>query len=251
MRGIGSQMRSQVSSKKRTTCLIAACVVATAQAALAQPSANSLAPGIQPYAPRAAANGGTVSGSPPVARPTATQAVDVPSSRSSRADAAAARILVHAAPDYDYTLGPGDKLRITVFGEDNLSGEFTIAGNGRLSFPLIGDIDAAGHTVDAVGQAITSKLRDGYIKDPRVSAEVLTFRPYYLLGEINKPGEYPYENGITVLNAVATAGGFTYRANKKFVFLKRASDAKEQRVRLTPELSLAPGDTIRVGERLF
>ena len=135
MRGIGSQMRSQGSSKGRTTCLIAACVLATAPVALAQPSANSLAPGIQPYAPRAAANGGTVSGSPPVARPTATQAVDVPSSGSSRADAAAARTLVHAAPDYDYTLGPGDKLRITVFGEDNLSGEFTIAGNGATVFP--------------------------------------------------------------------------------------------------------------------
>ena len=244
-------MRRQVSSRNRATCLIAAWMVVSAHAALAQSSANSLVPGIQPYAPRAAANGGTTSGSPPAPRPTATQAVDVPYSRSNGADVGGVRALVHAAPDHDYVLGPGDKLRITVFGEDNLSGEFSIAGNGRLSFPLIGDIDAAGQTVDTVGRAITSKLSDGYIKDPRVSAEVLTFRPYYLLGEINKPGEYPYENGISVLNAVATAGGFTYRANKKFVFLKRVSDPKEQKVRLTPELSLAPGDTVRIGERLF
>ena len=218
-------------------------------AALAQPSPNSLVPGIQPYAPREGADGTSAHGGPPVDQPTATRAVTVAPEGASVARSA--QVPVHVSPDADYVLGSGDKLRITVFGEDNLSGEFNIGGNGQLAFPLIGDVPAAGRSVDAVAQAITAALKQGYIKDPRVSAEVLTFRPFYVFGEVNKPGEYPYENGLTVLNAVATAGGFSYRANKKFVFMKRVRDAKELRVRLTPELTLLPGDTVRIGERLF
>ena len=243
-------MRRQVSSKSRTAGLIIASAVMVACGATAQPSPNTLAPGIQPYAPRAAANGTSETSAPPVTRQTANQPVEVPTSRESTTRTGG-RPLVHVGPNNDYVLGPGDKLRITVFGEESLSGEFNIAGNGRLSFPLIGDVAAAGSTVGAVGNAITGALKDGYIKDPRVSVEVLTFRPYYLFGEVNKPGEYPYENGLTIMNAVATAGGFTYRANKQFIFLKRVQDPKEQRVRLTAELALSPGDTIRVGERLF
>jgi polysaccharide export outer membrane protein len=138
-----------------------------------------------------------------------------------------------------------------VFGEENLSGEFTVAGNGHVSFPLIGDVQASGQTVRALQLQIVHGLKEGYLKDPRVSAEVLTFRPYYLYGEVTKPGEYPYSDGMTVLNAVATAGGFTYRANQKFVFVKRPGQIKEQRVRLTPELQLAPGETVRIVERFF
>ena len=230
--------------------LIGACVLWTsASCAAAQPSPNSLVPGIQPYAPREAADGTSAHGGPPVDRPTATHAVTV--APDSGPVARSALSPVHLSPNADYVLGPGDKLRITVFGEENLSGEFNIGGNGQLSFPLIGDVPAAGRSVAAVAQAITAALKEGYIRDPRVSAEVLTFRPFYVFGEVNKPGEYPYENSLTVLNAVATAGGFTYRANKKFVFLKRVRDVKEQRVRLSPELTLLPGDTVRIGERLF
>ncbi len=244
-------MRLPLSYAARMTRLVggSALWIGVACSAIAQPSPNSLVPGIQPYAPRAAPNGASAHGAPPVDEPTATRAVTVapettPTTRSVQGP-------TRLSPDADYVLGPGDKLRITVFGEDNLSGEFNIGGNGRLSFPLIGDVPASGHSVAAVAQAITAALKDGYIKDPRVSAEVLTFRPYYLFGEVNKPGEYPYENGLSVLNAVATAGGFTYRANKKFVFMKRVRDIKELRVRLTPELTLLPGDTVRIGERLF
>ena len=138
-----------------------------------------------------------------------------------------------------------------MFGEETLSGEFTVAGNGDVSFPLIGEIKAAGVTVEALRTELVTSLKSGYLKDPRVSAEVVTFRPYYIFGEVAKPGEYPYIDRITVTNAIATAGGFSYRANRKFVFIKRVNDTKEHRAALTDSLSLAPGDTVRVTERYF
>jgi polysaccharide export outer membrane protein len=152
---------------------------------------------------------------------------------------------------FDYRLGSGDKLRIIVFGEDSLSGEFLISGAGKISFPLIGDIDALGKTIPEIQAAIETKLADGYLKQPKVSAEVLNYRPFYILGEVVKPGEYPYTNGLTVLNAVATASGFTYRADKKKVFIKRAATDEEKALELTPATPVEPGDTIRIGERFF
>jgi polysaccharide export outer membrane protein len=112
-------------------------------------------------------------------------------------------------------------------------------------------VQAAGETVPQLRAEIASALADGYIKDPRVSAEVITFRPYYILGEVEKPGNYPYVNGITVMNAIATAGGFTYRANTHDVFIKKPNETVEHKVRLNDTLKLAPGDTIRISERYF
>ena len=152
---------------------------------------------------------------------------------------------------FDYHLGSGDKLRVIVFGEESLSGEFLISGAGKISFPLIGDIDALGKTIPEIQAAIEAKLADGYLKQPKVSAEVLNYRPFYILGEVMKPGEYPYTNGLTVLNAVATASGFTYRADKKKVFIKRAATDEEKAQELTPTTPVEPGDTIRIGERFF
>ena len=151
----------------------------------------------------------------------------------------------------DYRLGASDRLRIVVFGEDNLSGEFSVSGDGRISLPLIGDVPASGKTVREVQDEIIAALKNGYLKDPRVSAEVLSFRPFYIFGEVLKPGEYPYSDGITAMNAIASSGGFTYRANQKFVFIKRANETAEHRVPLKPELRVAPGDTLRVSERFF
>jgi protein involved in polysaccharide export with SLBB domain len=156
-----------------------------------------------------------------------------------------------AASPFEYRLGAGDKVRIIVFGEESLTGEFFVSGAGKISFPLIGEIDALGATVPELQAAIAAKLADGYLKQPRVSAEVLNYRPFYILGEVMKPGEYPYTNGLTVLNAVATAQGFTYRADTHRVFIKRASTAAEQQSPLTPATPVLPGDTIRIGERLF
>lgn len=151
----------------------------------------------------------------------------------------------------EYRLGVADKVRVNVFGEEALTGEFLVGGGGKVSLPLIGEVQAAGLTISQFQQEISNELRKGYIKEPRVSAEVLNYRPFYILGEVNKPGEYPYTNNLTVLNAVATAEGFTYRANKRVVFIKRAEDQAEQSYPLTPLTKVAPGDTIRIGERYF
>jgi protein involved in polysaccharide export with SLBB domain len=155
------------------------------------------------------------------------------------------------AQSMDYLLGPADKVRMTVYGEPSLSGEFFVSGSGLMSLPLIGDIKAGGMTVGQFQQAVQKALSDGYLKDPRVNAEVLTFRPFYILGEVEKPGTYPYTSGLTVLNAVATAGGFTYRADKRTVWIKHNGETSEVKGELTPSIVVAPGDTIRIGERFF
>ena len=110
---------------------------------------------------------------------------------------------------------------------------------------------AQGQTIPEFQRAIETELQKGYLKDPRVSVEVLNYRPFYILGEVENPGEYPYTNGLSVLNAVATAGGFTYRANNRRVFIKRADDDAEREYPLTPMTPVAPGDTIRIKERFF
>lgn len=158
---------------------------------------------------------------------------------------------VAVAATGDYQLGVADELRITVFNEPNLSGQFVINSNGMLSLPLIGEVRAAGTTVDGLRGDIARRLGDGYLIDPKVTLEVLTFRPFYILGEVNKPGKYAYSSGLTVLNAVATAEGFTYRANKRKVFIKRAGASEEVPVKLQPATPVQPGDTIRIGERYF
>lgn len=150
-----------------------------------------------------------------------------------------------------YALGSGDRVRVIVFGEEELTGEFQVDSSGTISFPLLGAIAAAGKTPRDIEQSITEGLRVRYIAQPRVSVEVLNFRPFYILGEVNAPGEYPYVDGLTVLNAVATAEGFTYRANQRFVMIRRSGSAVEERVRVDPATAVLPGDTVRVLERLF
>jgi protein involved in polysaccharide export with SLBB domain len=153
--------------------------------------------------------------------------------------------------DPDYQLGSGDKVRVTVFGEPTLSGEFYVTGSGLVSLPLLGEVKAAGLSVRQFQETVETALRNGYLKQPRVSAEVLNFRPFYILGEVSKPGTYPYTSGLTVQNAVATAGGYTYRADKNKVYIKRLGEEKETKMSLTPSTQVAPGDTVRIGERFF
>lgn len=151
-----------------------------------------------------------------------------------------------------YHLAPGDKLRITVFNEVALSGEYSLTPAGNVAFPLIGLIHAEGKSVEDLQDAITTKLAAGYVNDPRVSAEVIVFRPYYILGEVNHPGAFPFAVGLTLDQAVAAAGGFTYRANHHRAYLRRADDANEQVVDLRRgPVRIVPGDTIRIGERYF
>jgi protein involved in polysaccharide export with SLBB domain len=151
----------------------------------------------------------------------------------------------------EYQLGSGDQVRLIVFGEERLSGQFVVDGGGRVSLPLIGEVQAGGQTLREFEQSVVTLLRDGYLNDPRVSAEVLNYRPYYILGEVEIAGEYPYTDGLTVMNAVATAGGFTYRANTRTVHVKRAGEGDFVQMPLSAVTSVQPGDTIRIGERFF
>lgn len=151
----------------------------------------------------------------------------------------------------DYRLGVGDKIRLIVYKQDSLSGEFQVNAAGKLSLPLIGDVDAVGQTTTAVGKTVNDRLADGYLRDPRVSIEMLTFRPYFILGEVRTPGQYPYATGLTVMNAIASAQGFTPRADTKAVWIRRSGSDDEKLYKLTPDLKILPGDTVRLGERLF
>ena len=175
----------------------------------------------------------------------------LPASSETTASPNASATPAAAEADPSYQLGTGDKLRITVFGEDALTGEFSVGDRGTISFPLVGEVPAAKHSVAEFKSSLTAALKNGYLLDPRVAVEVLTYRPYYVLGEVGKPGEYPYTNGLTVLNAVAAASGFTYRANTKRVFIKHAGAAAEEKLPLTASQAVEPGDTIRIGERYF
>jgi protein involved in polysaccharide export with SLBB domain len=150
-----------------------------------------------------------------------------------------------------YRLGAGDKVRVTVYNEDTLSGEYEVDGSGNLSLQLIGAISAAGKSVPEVISAIQDKLKDGYMKNPSVAVEVLNYRPFYVLGEVKEPGKYPYVSGMTVLNAIALAGGHTYRGKKGRAFVIRADDPARKEVRLEDNALIMPGDIVRVPERVF
>ena len=150
-----------------------------------------------------------------------------------------------------YKLGPGDKLNIITFDEPQLTGPFFVGANGMVSLPWIGEVRAQGRTESELRADIEARLKDGYILNPQVSLQVMVFRPFYILGEVNKPGEYPYVSGLTVMAAVATAQGFTYRANKHSVWIKHPGRGGEVKMPLTPATEVRAGDTVRIAERYF
>ena len=151
-----------------------------------------------------------------------------------------------------YTLGANDKLRVNVFGEDDVSGEFEVDGQGFISFKLVGRVNVLGQTVQQTENLLVDKLREGgYLLNPRVSIEVLNFRPFFILGEVEKRGQYPYVNGMTVANAVAIAGGYTYRAAKGRVTVQRFNDPQKREQGADEDTIVLPGDIIRVPERFF
>jgi len=152
----------------------------------------------------------------------------------------------------DYRLGPNDRLRIIVFGQERLTSEYVLDGTGALAFPLIGQIPATGKTSKELERELTNKLDPDFVRNASVSVEILTRRPFFVVGEVQKAGSYPHYAGLNVLNAVATAGGFTYRARKDTFYLKRTDrDGKLYRVRATAETTVRPGDIIEVNERFF
>ena len=161
---------------------------------------------------------------------------------------------VRAAPvvnDGNYRLGAGDKMKITVYGELDLSGEFLVSANGHLQYPLLGEVQAAGQTAQELAKALTAELGAKYLRNPRVSIEVLNYRPFYIIGEVNKPGEYPYESGLSLHGAVALAGGYTYRAKESAVYIRRMGSETESSVPVTGQLKIYPGDVVRIPERFF
>jgi len=152
---------------------------------------------------------------------------------------------------YVYRLGPGDKLQITTYGEDRLTGTFTVNSEGVVVFPLIGDVPARGLTLGEFRKQIVDALAARFIRNPSVAIEILNYRTVFVLGEIARAGEFPYSDGLTVYQVVARAGGFTFRANKRRVFIRHEGESGETAVPLTPATPVRPGDTIRIGARYF
>lgn len=149
----------------------------------------------------------------------------------------------------DYVLGPGDRVRVVVFGQNDLSGEFEIDGTGNISLPLIQGVKAAGLTLRQLEQTITNKLKPDFLKNPRVSLEVLNYRPFYIIGQVKNPGSYPYVAGMTVVNAIALAGGYTYRASERKVLITRVKNGKQRPANRSTRV--LPGDVIEIPERFF
>ena len=158
-------------------------------------------------------------------------------------------LLAFAADEYQ--LGAGDKLKITIFDEPDLSGEFELDGAGGVALPLIGQMQAMDLSPRELEARIEARLLDGYLLRPRVSIEVLSYRPFYIMGEVNQPGSYPYRAGLNVLNAAALAGGFTYRADEGDIEISREASVGGGRFEAAPLTEIKPGDVIRVKERLF
>jgi polysaccharide export outer membrane protein len=150
-----------------------------------------------------------------------------------------------------YILGPTDRVRVKVYGEPDVAGEYEVDAGGYVSVPLAGRIKAAGLTTRQLERSITTALAKGIVRDPRVNVEIALYRPFYILGEVKKSGEYPYRVGMTVLDAIASAGGFTYRANENKVYLRRSGSTVEEIYPLDAPVLVFPGDNIRIPERYF
>jgi polysaccharide export outer membrane protein len=151
-----------------------------------------------------------------------------------------------------YRLGPGEKVRLTVFRHTDLSGEFDLDGEGFLAMPLVGEILGAGLTARELETEIETRLKaGGYLVNPQVSVEVLNYRPFYIIGEVNNPGSYQYVNGMTVINAVALAGGFSYRADQDDIIITRGGSEGRKIDDVKPDTPVLPGDIVEVTERFF
>ncbi len=157
-----------------------------------------------------------------------------------------------SAASAEYLLQPGDELQVSVQNVSDASGTYVIDGNGSISLPLLQDVQVAGLSLRASERAIADGyLRRGLLNNPVVSVQPATLRPFYVIGEVNNPGEHPYRQGMTVLSAVSAAGGYTYRAHEGEVEIVRSVDGREVRARAGADAVLMPGDHIRVHERWF
>jgi len=158
---------------------------------------------------------------------------------------------VPQANEAAYELGAGDRIKINIFNHDELSGEYQLDGEGRFSMPLIGVVQAENLNSAELEVLLVEKLKPDYLVNPRIFIQLVTYRPYYLVGEVGGRGAFPYIAGMTYLKAIAIAGGFSYRAKKEFVFVVRADDPEQTEIKLSVDEKVQPGDIIRVAERLF
>jgi len=159
--------------------------------------------------------------------------------------------LAMAPEDTPYALDSGDRLRVVVFGQEGLSATYAVDASGAITMPLIGAVPARGATPASLSRAIADKLRQGYIREPHVAVEIDAYRPFFILGEVTTPGQYAYVPNMTAENAVAIAGGFTPRAQRKTVTLSRNIDGMPTRGPVPVITPIRPGDTIVVPERWF
>ena len=159
-----------------------------------------------------------------------------------------------AAPaphDMPYRLDAGDRLRVVVYGQEGLTNTYSISAGGTITMPLIGAIPARGRTPQGLAADIAARLRNGFIREPSVAVEVEAYRPFFILGEVQAPGQYPYVPNMTVESAVAIAGGFSPRARKDRATLTHTDAAGTSRMIVPPGTPISPGDTVFVGERWF
>ena len=235
-------------------CLLAAlalsgCMQTTSPVATMQPRSDldAMAYG-QPYnpapAPVVANSGGAIS------------ALRESFAASPRRTYAPAQEAYAAAPmpvahDAAYRLDAGDKLRVVVYGQEGLTNTYAIDAGGSITMPLIGSVPARGRTPAGLAAEISGKLRNGYIRDPSVAVEIETYRPFFILGEVAAPGQYPYVPNMSVESAVAIAGGFSPRAQRDRVTLTHSDNAGSNRAVVPLGTPLSPGDTVLVGERWF
>jgi protein involved in polysaccharide export with SLBB domain len=145
----------------------------------------------------------------------------------------------------------GDKIKVTVYGEDNLNGIYDVDPGGSISIPLAGTVRAAGRTKGELRGEIARRYKSEYLQDPKVTVEVVAFRPIYILGEAERPGEYPYRSGLNLIGAVTQAGGFTYRASRSYVLIQHPGEEVWKQYPLSASVAIAPGDLIRIPERYF
>src|SRR5712691_692135 len=148
-------------------------------------------------------------------------------------------------------LQAGEKIRVTVYGEASLSGDYQIDPSGYLSLPLAGTVKAVGLTQAELERALAKKFRSEYLLNPKVTVSIVEFRPFYIVGEIQKPGAYPYTSGLNILSAIAVAGGTTYRASTSTVEIQHAGESEMREYSLAALVPVLPGDIIRIPQRYF
>jgi polysaccharide biosynthesis/export protein len=231
-----------------TALALSGCMRTTGPVAVAQPQSDLdyMAYG-QPYDPAppgvAADSGGAISA--------LRNAFAAAPRRAYPAPVAYAAAPMPAVHDAAYRLDAGDRLRVVVYGQEGLTNTYAIDAGGAITMPLIGSVPARGRTPAGLASEITAKLRNGYIRDPSVAVEIESYRPFFILGEVAAPGQYPYVPNMSVESAVAIAGGFSPRALRDRVTLTHSDSSGSMRIVVPLGTALSPGDTVLVGERWF